>query len=128
VDIILNLCRPKGHHAETIRCINAVSRLDEAPSQLMIELCGDGYHSLGATNRPAADEASALVLCSLPEDEKRALSLEQVVEATSQPRATVQRVLGELKERDQVADVGGGVKGDPYKYYLRNDSAQNPSP
>ena len=128
VDIILNLGRSQGHHSETIRCIGAVSRLDEAPSQLMIDLCADGYRSLGATNRPAADEASSLVLCKLPRDEKQALSLEQVVVATSQPRATIQRVLEELKTKNQIGDVGNGVRGNPYKYYLRSDSAQNTSP
>ncbi len=129
VDTIINLSRPRGNHADTMRCITAVSRLDEAPSRLMIELCAEGYRSCGTTGRPSADAARGLVFCCLPTDKNNATSLEQIIETSSQSRATVQRVLGELKDKEQVIEVGSGVKGNPYRYYLSgNDSAQNPSP
>lgn len=128
VDIILNLGRPRGNHGDTIRCINAVSRLDEAPSRLTIELGADGYRSLGTTERPSADAVSTLVLSSLPVGQGDAISLDQITNITSQPRATVQRVLTELKEIGKLTELGGGVKGNPYRYHLPADSAQNPGP
>lgn len=128
VDTIINLGRPRGNHTETMRCITAVSRLDEAPSRLMIELCAEGYRSCGTTGRPSTDAARDLISCYLPADENNAVSLEQIIETTSQPRATVQRALVELKNQNRAIEVGHGVKGDPYRYYLPgNDPAQNPS-
>jgi hypothetical protein len=122
------MARPKGNHADTIRCINAVSRLGEAPAQLMIELCPEGFRSHGATTRPAGDAVKDLVSVVLPMDEQAAVSLDSIVDITSQPRATVQRVLGELKGKGQVIEVGRGARGDPYRYYrAANDSAQTPS-
>jgi hypothetical protein len=130
VDIILNLGRPKGNHAENIRVINAVSRLDDVPASLVIELCSEGYRSCGTTERPSADAAKDLVLSILPASETTAISLEQILAtATSESRTTIQRVLGELKDKEQIIEVGKGVKGDPHRYYqLGNDSAQTPRP
>jgi hypothetical protein len=127
VDIIVNLARPRGNHKDTIRSINAVSRLDEAPPQLMIELGPDGYHSHGETTRPAADAARELVSIILPADENKAVSLEYIINTTSLPRATVQRVLDELKSKKEVTEIGHGVKGDPHRYFCTVHSAQNPS-
>jgi hypothetical protein len=127
VDTILTLGRPRGNQRETMRCLDGISRLDEVPSHLMIELCAEGYRSHGTTEEPASDAAKELVSIILPGNESEAVSLEQVIDSTSQPRATVQRVLCELKGKEQMIEVGRGVKGDPYRYYPRNDSAQNPS-
>jgi hypothetical protein len=128
VDIILNLGRPKGNHGDTFRAINAVSRLDDAPAHLVIELSAEGYRSCGTTERPSTDAARNLVFCHLPAGSDDAISLEEIIEKTSHTRATVQRVLGDLKNEGEVIQVGHGVKGDPHRYYLAgNDSAQNPS-
>lgn len=118
VDIILNLGRPKGKHAENIRVINAVSRLDDVPASLVIELSSEGYRSCGTTERPSADAAEDLLLCILPTSETAAISLEQILAAAppGTARGTIQRVIGEMKGKD-VIEIGSGVKGDPYRYY-----------
>lgn len=117
VDIILNLGRPRGNTDDNIRIIDGVSRLDDEGLKLTIKLTVEGYHSCGATTRPTADAAEESIMRYLPESEEVALDLKQIISATGEKRATIQRVLAELKKNGRVLETGTGVKGDPQRYY-----------
>ena len=126
VDIILNLGRPQGNHSEGIREIQAVSRFDDTPSRLIIERTDEGYRSGGTTTQPSADAAKDRLLSMLPRDEANAMSMDEILKvAKSESRATIQRVIAELKDAAQVVEIGEGKKGNPKRFYLSgNDSAQ----
>ncbi len=117
VDIILNLGRPRGNTDENIRLIDGVSRLDDEGLKLTIKMTAEGYRSCGVTTRPTADAAEESIMKYLPESEDEAVDLKQIIAATGETRATIQRVLAELREHGRVLEVGTGVKGDPQRYY-----------
>lgn len=47
VDIVMQVQRNEGNSRPTIRVINALSRYDETPDQLVVELTEGGYVSHG---------------------------------------------------------------------------------
>ncbi len=121
-DIVLSLRRPEGNHRPTIREIVALSRLDETPAQMFIELTQEGYRVLGKVADLARQEAEVAILETLPTERENALSqddlLREIKEKTGLEikKTTAGEVLKLLRGR--IGHLGAGKKGDPYKYYL----------
>ncbi|MGA2417142.1 MAG: AAA family ATPase [Candidatus Sulfotelmatobacter sp.] len=128
VDIILNLGRPKGNTDENIRTIDGVSRLGDEGLKLTIKLTTEGYQSCGVTTRPIADAAEESIMKYLPDSAEKAVDLKQIISATGETRATIQRTLAELKKQGRVFEEGTGVRSNPKRYYSGMNSAQNRSP
>lgn len=128
VDIILNLGRPRGNTVDNIRTIEGVSRLDDEGLKLTIKLTSEGYQSCGATTRPTADAAQESIMECLPDSAEKGFELKQVISETGEKRATIQRVLAELKKHDRVLETGTGVKGNPKRYHRKWEFRPKPNP
>jgi DNA-binding transcriptional ArsR family regulator len=120
VDVVLALRRGDGEARPTIRHLSALSRFDETPPELVIELTRDGYVALGSTDAYAVSEARRKALEALADGELR---VEEIAEATGVRRTTLQVALSALERDGQVRREGKGRKGDPYRYQLINSEA-----
>ena len=79
VDIIMSVRRPQGEARPTVRVIESLSRLGEAPDKLVVELTNDGYRSLGDASAFAEKEAMSAIVEQLPTNEESAIPTEEVV-------------------------------------------------
>ncbi|MFY9532267.1 MAG: bifunctional DNA primase/polymerase [Candidatus Acidiferrales bacterium] len=116
VDIVLSLRRAPGNQKRNVRLIQAVSRFDETPSELLIELGDGGYRSLGEPGEAAREQTKDVILAALLETKKEAVDIEVLAERTKISRAQLQRVLEELLKEGKIEKTGKGRKGDPLRY------------
>ena len=125
VDIVLAIRRAEGNSRPTLRVIHGLSRFDETPDTLVVELRQEGYVALGDETAIALHDARTAIGEHLPTDPGRAISQDELRElAKGTPRTTLQRALVQLLEERTVRRVGAGKRGDPYRYFL---SARTPS-
>lgn len=113
-DILLSLRKPEGNHGPNFRKIESLSRFDESPSGLIIELTADGYVARGDSDALAADETRAKLYEALPTDESTAKNMEQLTEEIGGKRSTLSRV---IKTDAGIQKIGKGGRSDPFRYY-----------
>ena len=114
-DVLMSLRRPEGkHHSETIRKISSISRFGATPAELILDWSAAGeYAVLGASDAVTRDRATQAILAALPFFADTAKTILVLQEETGETRATIRRVLKELK----AARIGTGDKGDPFRYH-----------
>jgi hypothetical protein len=117
VDVILAIRRPAGNSRPTIRTIHALSRYDQTPGELMIELTDQGYVALGQSHEVEARAAEEAILAAAPQAEGDAIPLDALLEAAGTGRTTGQRVIKGLCKEGKLTRLGKGKKGDPYKFW-----------
>jgi hypothetical protein len=128
VDIILSIRRADGNVRPTVRVIESLSRFDETPDKLVIELFNGSYRSLGDATAFAEEEARAAILDVLPAQHENALTTNELLDKLKEQdvkRTAAQNALVELLQRGSVTRIGGGRKGNPYRHFL---SAETPAP
>ena len=118
VDSVLSLRRPEGHHKRNVRLLQALSRFDETPTDVLIELTDEGYRSLGEPGDVATEQEKLKVLDAIPSGKKEALDIEALCDATDLSRAQLQRRLDELLKDGKIFKTGRGRKGDAFRYFL----------
>jgi hypothetical protein len=128
VDIILSIRRADGNVRPTVRVIESLSRFEETPDKLVIELTPDGYRSLGDATAFAEQEARQAILEVLPTTAEHALisgDLFDKLKEQDVKRTSAQTALEALIDERNVMKIGAGKRGDPYRYYgLENDYAE----
>jgi hypothetical protein len=117
-DIVLSLRRREGGSLPNARVIHSLSRYDETPSQLVIELREGTYVVLGEEANLAIFEARKLLQEHLPTIEDHALTLEELLGRTGVGRTTLQKALNGAVEDREASKKGKGVRGDPVRYWL----------
>lgn len=120
VDIVLSLRKSQGQVRPTVRALQALSRFDETPDELLIELVNGEYRSLGTAQDVAAAEARREILGGLPETIDDAVSSKTLLESLAEQkvrRTTLVAVLDELLAAGTIGRTGGGKRGDPYRYF-----------
>jgi hypothetical protein len=120
VDVLLSLSRPKGHTRSNLRVLKSLSRFDETPEELLIELTADGYIQRGAVRGIAEEDARAAILEAVPKVRSKALTLEEIVVSAHISRATAQRATEHLVEMADLRVTGKGTKGNPRRYWAEN--------
>jgi hypothetical protein len=100
-----------------VRLIQAVSRFDETPPELLIELTDDGYRSLGEPGEAAKQQSAREVLDILPTTKAKAFDIKTLVKKTTKTRAELQRLLDALLKKGLVEKIGKGSKGDPFRFF-----------
>lgn len=122
-DVLLQLARPEGQGRSTIRVLNALSRYDETPDKLLIELTDAGYVDLGTDQAVAAAEAREAVLRVAPTSGGDALTEKELYEAAGVKRTTGQGAIREHLATGRLRQIGEGKRGSPYKYWRHQDGA-----
>jgi hypothetical protein len=117
-DIILSLRQPEGNHKRNVRLIQALSRFDETPTDLLIELTDDGYRSLGEPGVAAIEQERLNIIKALPTEQQNAVDIQAICDATKMSRAQLQRRLDELLDFKKIRKTGKGRKGDAFRYFV----------
>jgi hypothetical protein len=117
-DILVSIRRPEGNHGPNFRKIESLSRFEETPSGLVIELTPEGYVARGSNDTLAVDETRVKLHACLPTDESDSLNMKQLQQETGAKRATLLRV---IEEDATIKKTGRGGRVDPFRYY-RADS------
>lgn len=114
VDVILQLRRPEGNQPSSRRVIEALSRYDETPEKVVIELTPDGYILLGDAEAVSLADAlrivSGLIGGGMTGMES-GWTLDELAAEGEIPRVNVRRAMRELESRGEVIATGRGVKG-----------------
>jgi hypothetical protein len=120
VDIILSIRRAEGNARPTIRVIESLSRFDETPDKLVIELTEDGYRSLGDASAFAEKEAMAAIVDLLPTKQENAMPTGEILDQLKDEgvkRTAANEALIKLANSGAIKRIGEGKRGDPYRYY-----------
>jgi hypothetical protein len=129
VDIILSIRRADGNVRPTVRIIESLSRFEETPDKLVIELTPDGYRSLGDATAFAEQEARQGILKVLPAKAEHALTSGDLFDKLKEQdikRTSAQTALEALIGEGEVVRTGAGKRGDPYRFYRpETDSAES---
>jgi hypothetical protein len=122
-DIIVSLTRCGAAHPDTVREIRSVSRYEETPDRVLIDLDEETheYRVLGDTAHVATDRARAALLQELGDRQEHRETALYRLEGIS--RTTVQRVLSDL-EHEHVAERLGRPhsRTDPTRWRLLSES------
>jgi hypothetical protein len=116
VDIVLLLKKSATNQGPNIRELEAVSRFSETPANVVIELVGQHYRLLGDAGDIRRNRNETAILEALPREPQTGLTLADLEAKTELKRATVQRTLADLREREAVKITGRGTKNDPKRY------------
>lgn len=120
VDIIIALRRAEGNTRPTVRVIESLSRFDETPDKIVVELTEDGYRSLGNATAFAEKEARAAITELLPSKAENATATTDVVDKLGKlgiKRTVGIKALSDLVEAGIISRTGAGKRGNPYRYY-----------
>jgi hypothetical protein len=128
-DVAIELRLPEGNAPETRRMLRALSRYQETPRELVIDLQGSNYVALGTTKAVLRQEAAQAVLSVLPGPEEEGIPFEparghpdaitervETALGRSLPRTTLQEALALLLQEGLVQRLGEGKRGSPYLY------------
>jgi hypothetical protein len=120
VDVILSIRRGEGNTRPTVRIIESLSRFDETPDKLVVELTDDGYRSLGDATAFAEREAREAILDVLPAKEENAIKTDELLDKLKEQdikRTMATGALASLAGSGMACRIGAGKKGNPYRYY-----------
>jgi hypothetical protein len=120
VDIIMSVRRHQGEARPTVRVIESLSRFDETPDKLVVELTDDGYRSLGDASAFAEREAMSAIVELLPAKEENAMKTDEVLDKLKEhdvKRSTANEALAKLTTAGTIRRIGEGRRGSPYRYY-----------
>jgi hypothetical protein len=128
-DVAVELRQPEGNAPETRRVLRALSRYQETPRELVIDLQEGGYVALGTTKAVLRQEAAQAVLSVLPGPEEEGIPFEpakghpdaitervETALGKSLPRTTLQEALALLLEEGLAQRLGENKRGSPYLY------------
>lgn len=121
VDIVLSLRRPEGYASPTQRVLHALSRFDETPDSLVIELKDQHYVALGDESVLSAEAARKAILDALPSDVTGAKPAEEILNVADVRRTLGKSILNDLVRQEVVQRVGAGKRNDAYRFF-RPDS------
>jgi hypothetical protein len=120
VDVVLRLAREPKQTRKGIRILSALSRFDETPDELYIELTDEGYIVLGEAATVALDAAKLAVVEALRLGDLPRTDLEAKAREASQASATtVQSAIGLLYDLGHITREGAGKRNDPFVYRLK---------
>lgn len=116
VDVVLSIRRLDAERP-TYRVIEALSRFEETPTSMVVELTDAGYVSHGSADGFRADEDRDAVLQALPLLMDKARTIDDIVGMVELRRDTVTKLLKDLVDDGVAGRKGAGKKGDPYLHW-----------
>lgn len=121
-DVVLSLRRGEGNVPSNRRVIQALSRFEETPETLVVELIEGEYVALGTETAVSVQQARQALHGALPTSPDGALTLDDLVERADLKRTTVQSALKEEVAAGAVHKEGSGKKGDPFRFWRAADT------
>jgi Bacterial regulatory proteins, gntR family len=118
VDIVLSLRRLEGNSPKNRRLLQSLSRFQETPADLLIELKDGGYVPLGEPGETAVKDAKDMIFAVAPETEAEAVGMKDLMTNVKVSRQTAQRALDELVREGMLSRIGKGRKSDPFRYFI----------
>jgi hypothetical protein len=115
-DVVISLRRPGGNCRPSLRELQAVSRYDDTPAKVGVELTANGYQVLD-TSELALQEAKAAIIASASTTESEAMDLEAFCSSAGITRSSAQRATDDLQKEGKLKKVGAGKKGSPFRYF-----------
>ena len=126
VDLMLSLRRRGGGAPKTQRIIHTLSRFDETPDDLVVDLVDGQYVALGSEDDSSRETIKASQLAVLADGSS--LTDDELLEAVQSDlgeeavkESTHRRARDEQLATDALHRVGQGKKGDPYRYQIEPD-------
>jgi hypothetical protein len=121
VDVVMQIKRLEGNGRPTFRNITAVSRFDETPDNLVIELvradgAPDTYRSHGTETDVQVQDQKVQLLAAVPDG-----GLLQPALLGDKSNGTKNRAYQELLAEEKLVRTGKGRKGDPYHVWRGDD-------
>lgn len=126
VDIALEMNRDPAK--PTRRVLAALSRFEETPQKLVIELAEGAYRSMGSPEAVSRAEVTDQVLEALPGPGEEPIGRDDLLERLDpKPSGSLlKEVLSTLAEQERrIERLGAGKKGDPYRYRMAQHSDSN---
>jgi hypothetical protein len=121
VDIIVELRRyAPNDRQDTRRTLVGLSRFDETPDELVVELSPDGYRTVGSKAEAKRCDRVVALREILPA-EPPGMTAEEVRDAWSDggvPKPGLRTIRGDLEQLAGVVVTGAGTKGDPKRYSI----------
>jgi AAA domain/MarR family len=114
VDVVLQLRRIPNPPRPTIRQVVGLSRFDETPEDLMVELVDGTFVSLGSGEALAAAEARRTILELLEAGDP--LTVAELCERGELKEQTSRETLASLVGAGLVVKSGAGKRGDPFRF------------
>jgi hypothetical protein len=114
-----------------VRVIESLSRFDETPDKLVVELTDDGYRSLGDASAFAEKEAMSAIVELLPAKEVNAMKTDEVLDKLKEhdvKRTVATEALAKLTSAGSIRRIGEGRRGSPYRYYKPISEGEKDSP
>jgi hypothetical protein len=123
VDTIVSIRRPQGdaEAASNVRVLQSLSRFDDVPETLVVELTPTGYQPLGNVLAYASEQAEQRLLQVMPAWQDKAQTADQLAEAAKTTKTLTGNVLAQMAGAGKVLRFGKGKKGDPYRYWREAD-------
>ncbi|MEK6720535.1 MAG: AAA family ATPase [Chloroflexota bacterium] len=115
VDVVLRLGRQDNPVRPTVRTLSALSRFDETPAELVIELTDSGYVALGDQTEIAFAVARQAILDVVPEPPANGISEGEIIRLVGGAKSTVGAALRSLLGVEVQRD-GEGRRGAPFVY------------
>jgi hypothetical protein len=115
VDIVVALQRPPNHTGQ-VRIIHALSRYEETPSNLVIELGDEGY-VVREDFDVGVQEVERALLLTVPDTETDAKTADELLAETDLKKTTVREALSRMVKEGKLLQSGTGRKGTPYRYW-----------
>jgi hypothetical protein len=117
-DIVVQLKRPEGNTRPTIRLLVALSRFDETPTTLAVELQETGdYLAIGEESAVVTSQATAALLAAAPAAAPGLTLSELLSLSVTTSRATAQRVLDSLVADGRLTKTGEGKRSNPHRWH-----------
>jgi hypothetical protein len=101
-----------------------MSRFDETPDFLAVELRDGDYVSLGTSTAVAIHQAKVEILRAAPSHRSGAVTVEELTKKIGARRTSAQEAIKELIGERKLLEIGKGVKGSPHRYFKQIDSAE----
>jgi hypothetical protein len=134
VDVIMTLRRGEGNTRPSVRIVEALSRFDETPDKVVVDLTENGYRNLGDASAFAEKEARDAIVEILPAMPEHAMATADVLDRLGKQgikRTVATEALATLAGAGTIERLGKGQKGSPYRYYNptpedRPDNSESP--
>jgi hypothetical protein len=120
VDVIMSIRRGDGNTRPTVRIIEALSRFDETPDKVVVELTDRGYRNLGDASAFAEQEAMKAIVEVVPAKPEHAIRTDDLLDKLKEQdikRTVAVGALAKLTAAGTISRLGEGKRGNPYRYY-----------